>query len=85
MVEARERSKRLIRCDVLVRRHSLNERQGKVLGYLLQHGKLPIQDFEALCPTVNRRSLQRDLEGMLHKNLITAEGAINQLVYRLSE
>lgn len=61
----------------------LNERQGKALGYLLQHGKLTIQDFEALCPTVNRRSLQRDLKGMLDKNLITAEGATNQLAYRL--
>ncbi len=61
----------------------LNERQGKALGYLFQHGRLTIQDFEALCPTVNRRSLQRDLKGMLDKNLITAEGATNQLVYRL--
>ena len=83
MVEVRERSEQVIRRDVLVKQHDLNERQGKALGYLLQHGKLTIQDFEALCPTVNRRSLQRDLKGMLDKNLITAEGATNQLVYRL--
>lgn len=83
MVEVRERSEQVIRRDVLVKQHGLNERQGKALGYLLQHGKLTIQDFEALCPTVNRRSLQRDLKGMLVKNLITAEGATNQQVYRL--
>ncbi len=83
MVEMRERSEQVIRRDVLVKQHGLNERQGKALGYLLQHGKLTIQDFEALCPTVNRRSLQRDLKGLLDKNLITAEGATNQLVYRL--
>ena len=84
MIEVRERSEQVIRRDVLVKQHALNERQGKALGYLLQHGKLTIQDFEALCPTVNRRSLQRDLKGMLDKNLITAEGATNQLVYRLA-
>jgi Fic family protein len=83
MIEVRERSEQVIRRDVLVKQHGLNERQGKALGYLLQHGKLTIQDFEALCPTINRRSLQRDLKGMLDKNLITAEGATNQLVYRL--
>ena len=44
---------------------------------------LTIQDFEALCPSVNRRSLQRDLKGMINKKLITAEGATNQLVYHL--
>ena len=75
MVEVRERSEQVIRRDVLVQQHGLNERQGKALGYLLQHGKLTIQDFEALCPTVNRRSLQRDLKGMLDKNLIVEVGA----------
>jgi len=36
-----------------------------------------------LCPEVNRRSLQRDLKIMIEKELITAEGATNQLVYLL--
>ena len=84
MIEVRERSEQVIRRDVLVNQYGLNQRQGKALGYLLQHGKLTIQDFETLCPTVNRRSLQRDLKGMLDKNLITAEGATNQLIYRLA-
>ena len=61
----------------------LSERQGKALGYLLQNGKLTIQDFESICPDVNRRSLQRDLKGMLDKKLVTTEGATNQLVYIL--
>jgi DNA-binding HxlR family transcriptional regulator len=36
---------------------------------------MTIQDFEALCPTVNRRCLQRDLKGMLDKKLIVEVGA----------
>jgi hypothetical protein len=72
MIEVRERSEQIIRRDVLVKQHGLNERQGKALGYLLQHSRLTIQEFEALCPTVNRRSLQRDLKGMLDKNRLLA-------------
>jgi hypothetical protein len=71
----RERTEQVIRRDVLVKQHGLNERQGKALGYLLRHGKLTIQDFETLCPTVNRRSLQRDLKGMLDMNLLVKVGA----------
>lgn len=60
---------------MLVKQHGMNERQGKALGHLLQQCRLTIQDFEALCPTVNRRSLQRDLKGMLDKKLIVEVGA----------
>ena len=83
MIEVRDCGEQVIRRDVLVQQNGLNERQAKALGYLLQHGKLTIQDFEALCPTVNRRSLQRDLKGMLDMKLIKAEGATNQLAYHL--
>jgi hypothetical protein len=47
------------------------------------NGKMAIQDYEVLCPEVNRRSLQRDLKKMIEKELIAAEGATNQLVYLL--
>ncbi len=75
MIEVKERGEQVIRRDVLVQKHGLNERQGKALGYLLQNGKLTIQDFEGICPDVNRRSLQRDLKGMLDKQLILEVGA----------
>jgi len=72
-----------IRRDILVQKHGLNERQSKAIEFLLAHNKLTIQDFEGLCPDVNRRSLQRDLKGMLDKKLLTSEGATNQLIYML--
>ena len=74
MIEVKERGEQVIRRDVLVQKHSLNERQGKAIEFLLVHGKLTIQDFENLCPEVNRRSLQRDLKGMLDKKLISEIG-----------
>lgn len=75
MIEVRERGEQAIRRDVLVKKHGLNERQARALAHLLQHGKLTIQDFESLCPDVNRRSLQRDLKGMLAKGIILEIGA----------
>ena len=81
MVEVKQRGERAIQRDVLVQRHRLNERQGRALAHLIRHEKLTIQDFEALCPDVNRRSLQRDLKLMVEKELLVALGATNRLVY----
>lgn len=75
MIEVKKRGEHVIRRDVLVRKHGLNERQGKSIEFLLVHGKLTIQDFEGLCPDVNRRSLQRDLKEILEKGLIKEAGA----------
>lgn len=75
MIEVKERGEQVIRCDVLVQKHGLNERQSKAVGLLLERKKLAIQDFEKLCPNVNRRSLQRDIKGLLDKGLITEIGA----------
>lgn len=60
MIDVKERGEQVIRRDILVQKHGLNDRQGKALEFLFAHGKLAIKDFEELCPGVNRRSLQRD-------------------------
>ena len=67
IVEVKERGEQVIRRDVLTQRYTLNERQTKAIEYLLQYSKLTIQDYEVLCPEVNRRSLQRDLKIMIKK------------------
>jgi Fic family protein len=81
MVEVRQRGERVIRRDVLVQKYGLNERQAQALGHAMEHGRLIIQQFEALCPEVSRRTLQRDLKGLLDKGLITATGATHQQEY----
>jgi Fic family protein len=83
MVEVKERGEQVIRRDVLTQKHNLNGRQTKAIEYILQYDRLTIQDYEVLCPEVNRRSLQRDLKIMIEKELLAAEGATNQLVYLL--
>lgn len=81
MVEVKQRGEQVIRRDVLVQKYGLNDRQAKAVGFIMQHGRLTIQDFELLCPKVNRRSLQRDLKELLNKGLFATEGATNQLIY----
>ena len=83
MIEVKKRGEQVIRRDILVQKHNLNGRQAKALDFLFQNGKLAIQDFEKICPDVNRRSLQRDLKVLQEKELVALEGATNQLVYVL--
>lgn len=83
MIEVRERGEQVIRRDVLSRKHGLNDRQVKALGFILEHGRLGIQDFEELCPEVDLRSLQRDLKAMLEKGILESKGATHRQEYRL--
>lgn len=83
--EVKQRGERVIVRDVLIQQHRLSPRQTAALGFVLEHGSLTIQDFEQLCPDTNRRSLQRDLKAMLDKGLLIADGATNQLIYRLKD
>jgi Fic family protein len=85
MREVRDRGERVIRLDMMVRSRGLSERQGEALEYVLEHGTLVIRDFEALCPDVSRRSLERDLKVLVEKKLLVREGAADRVLYRLVE
>jgi Fic family protein len=85
LAEVRERGEQAIRRDVLVKEQRLSDRQAKALGHILEHGSLTIQDFEGLCPDVNRRSLQRDLKAMVDHGLIVSEGETHRLLYLLAK
>ena len=75
LVEVKQRGERVIQRDVLAREHGLSERQTKAIDFVLEHGSLTIQEYEALCPDTNRRSLQRDLKDLVEKGLLTEQGA----------
>ncbi|HKL21083.1 MAG TPA: Fic family protein, partial [Tichowtungia sp.] len=75
LIEVKDRGEKIIRADLAVRRFGLNGRQSEALKFLAAHRKLTLQDFEKLCPEVNRRTLQRDLKDLLEKKLICEVGA----------
>lgn len=56
-----------IKLDVLKLQHQLSERQQVVIDHLLIDEYFTIQQYESLYPTVNRRSLQRDLSDLIKK------------------
>ena len=74
LTEVKQRGEWVIHRDVLVHEHKLTDRQAKALGYAIEHGGLTIQDFEVLCPDVNRRTLQRDLKRLVDADLLEERG-----------
>ena len=85
LTEVKDRGERAIRRDVLIKEYGLSDRQAMALGHILEHGSLTIQNFQGLCPDVNRRSLQRDLKAMVDHGLIVSEGETHRLLYRLAK
>ena len=84
LANVQERGESLIRLDVLTKKHELTARQRIALELAVLQGTFRIQDFEGRCPGVHRRSLQRDLAGLIKKGLLEADGATNRVVYRAS-
>jgi Fic family protein len=74
LAEVRQRGERVIQRDILAKEHGLSERQVKALGHVMENGSLTIQDYEVLCPGINRRSLQRDLKSMLDRGVLAEAG-----------
>jgi predicted HTH transcriptional regulator len=75
LVELKDRGEKVIWADLAVRKFGLNERQSKALKFLAAHERLTIQNFEQMCPEVNRRSLQRDLKGLVENGMLREVGA----------
>lgn len=72
--EVKTRGELAIRRDVLVLKHGLTDRQALAIGHVIEHGRLTIQDYEVLCPGVNRRTLQRSLKALLDLGLLSEQG-----------
>jgi DeoR/GlpR family transcriptional regulator of sugar metabolism len=81
MIEVRERGEQVIRRDVLAKQHDLSERQAKQLGLLIRKGTAHIIEIEEICPGVSRRTLQRDLLGLIEQGLVRLKGSARQSNY----
>ncbi|MEX0789271.1 MAG: Fic family protein, partial [Actinomycetota bacterium] len=74
----------VIRRDALAREHGLNERQRAALGFLLEHGTMQIHDYQVLAPGVHRKTLQRDLRGLMESGLVTSSGSSRAVSYQIA-
>ncbi len=85
MHEIQLKGSHAMKLDALVQQYKLSERQKLVLESLLEREEdFTIQKYEALCPGINRRSLQRDLSDLIEKGLITQEGIKKAAHYKLN-
>jgi len=83
LAEVKARGEMAIRRDVIAREFRLNPRQLLAVEHLLEKPELRIEDMEELCPGVNRRTLQRDLRGLVERGVLKASGAARAVRYRL--
>jgi predicted HTH transcriptional regulator len=83
MKEVQEKGERVIRADVLTKKHRFNDRQHKAILFALEAKGLTPQQYVELCPGVSRKTLQRELKGMTERGLLVPEGATNRRYYRL--
>ena len=85
MQEMVERGKGAMRNDLIVKQYELKERQAKVLKFFLENDEMHMRDMEALCPEVNRRTLQRDLRQMEALGIIRRKGVARKSYYVLEK
>ena len=61
----------------------LNERQGVILEHLKQAGQAKISDFYSFFNDMSSKTIQRDLQNLVVKNLLKKEGEKRWTVYTL--
>lgn len=83
MVEVKQLGEQVIRRDVLVQKHGLNERQAKALDLLMKKRPVHISELETLCPGVTRRTLQRDMNRLMELALIRLKGSARRANYEV--
>lgn len=85
MHEIQLRGSHAMKLDVVVQEYQLSERQKQALGYFLEKQEdFSIQDYELLCPGINRRSLQRDLADLIEKGLLSQHGIKKAARYKVN-
>jgi len=62
----------------------LKERQKKIVKILEKEGSAQVNDFQKFLPEVTKRTLRRDLDGLLKQGLVIRIGQWNEVFYKLS-
>jgi Fic family protein len=84
MHEIQIKGSNAIKLDVLTLQHNLSSRQKTALeSLLMKQESFTIQEYEAMFPGVNRRSLQRDLADLTEKEILIQEGTKKATRYKV--
>ena len=63
---------------------ALNSRQENMLEILRHKEKIQVWEIKKLLPDVTKRTLRRDLDDLLKRNLVLREGEWNDVFYRIN-
>ena len=63
----------------------LNGRQEKMLEILRYKERVQVWELKKLLPDVTKRTLRRDVDDLLKRNLVVREGEWNDIFYRSVE
>jgi Fic family protein len=85
MQEIKLKGEIIIKADLIAKKYTLSSRQQIALQEIFQQGELTIKRYEALCPDVNRRTLQRELKQMTEKGILFITGATRNIIYKYTE
>ncbi len=83
--EIKELGKQVIQQSILFKEYQLTERQKLAIDYMMNEKSLSISQYEKMYPNVNRRTLQRELKGLIDKGIVKSIGATSNLNYQLIE
>lgn len=81
MREVQERGEKVIKLDLAARKHGLSERQRLAVRHAVEHQGVTLKEFAELSKGTPRRTLQRELKGLVEKGVLAPQGATNRLRY----
>jgi Fic family protein len=86
MKEIQGKGKKIITADKVVKRfedNGLNDRQAKIIRYLVVNAKITNDECQKLCGSI-RRTATRDLSSLVEKGIVEMKGELKGAYYVLS-
>ena len=77
--EVKAKGMQFIKQSELTWLHNLSQRQKLAVNHVLSNGFLSIGDY----PEVSRRTLQREIQNLVKKNIFQSTGSTNKLIYKI--
>jgi Fic family protein len=72
--EVKARGEQAIRADLVAREHKLNARQARLVDAFMREKRLTLAGCELVLAGTNRRTVQRDLRGLVEGGMIREVG-----------
>ena len=62
----------------------MSNRQRKIIEFLKAKDRAQVRELQKILPEVTKRTLRRDLDELLQKNLVARKGEWNMVSYELT-